>query len=104
MKNTKKINQLLLTTLAGSMIVLASTTVNAAMTKEQILASAVASCESAATNKYGENAIESTSDRVKWSKGLKGAEVKMKIKRKAKGIKKYSCVVGLDESVVFYRM
>lgn len=104
MKNTKGINQFLLSAIAGSMIILASSTANAAMTKDEILASAVASCESAAANKYGDKAVKSTSSRVKWSKGLNGAEVKMKIKRKAKGVKKYSCIVGLDESVVFYRL
>lgn len=77
---------------------------NTQSAKDVVLAEAIALCESAANNKYGDGSIKSISKKVKWSKGLKGATVKMKIKQKSKKARKYSCVVSLDKSVDFHKV
>lgn len=90
-------------------IVFFSTSITAAQantqnSKDIAMSEAAALCESAAKAKYGDNSIKSISDKVKWSKGLKGATVKMKIKQKSKKARKYSCVVNLDKTVGFHRV
>lgn len=77
---------------------------NSQDSKSVVLNEATALCESAANARYGDNSIKSISDKVKWSKGLKGATVKMKIKQKSKKARKYSCVVSLDKTVEFHRV
>ena len=60
-------------------------------------------CQSAAEQRYGEGAIKKVSKKAKWSKGLNGAMVKMKIKPQKKKASKFQCVVSIDKSVKFYR-
>lgn len=71
--------------------------------KAQIILTAKTTCESAAQNRYGTDSIKSISDRVKWSNGLKGALVKMKIKPRAKKPRKYHCVVDTNATVTFFK-
>lgn len=71
--------------------------------KTEIIKTAISTCESAAQNRYGANSIKSISDRVKWSSGLNGALVKMKIKPQAKRSQKYHCVVDINETATFFK-
>lgn len=71
--------------------------------KLQLSEQAITLCQSAAEKRYGENAVKSVAKKAKWSKGLRGAAVKMKIKPKAKKANKYNCVVGVDQQIKFYK-
>lgn len=71
--------------------------------KAQLENMAVDICQNTAQQRYGENSIKSVSKKAKWSKGLKGAAVKMKIKPESKRSSKYQCVVSLDKTVTFYK-
>ena len=71
--------------------------------KQQVSAQAIEICQTTAEQRYGEKSVRKIADKAKWSKGLNGAEVKMKIKPKSKKSSKYSCVVSIDKSVKFYR-
>lgn len=71
--------------------------------KAQVQAEAAALCQSNAQSRYGDTSIKSMSEKVKWSNGLKGAVVKMKIKPEKKRASKYSCVVSADRTVTFYK-
>lgn len=96
-------NTLQATSIALLLIVSGAAQANTNSSKSAVLDEAVALCESAAINRYGDNAVKSISDKVKWSKSLSGATVKMKIKKKAKRAQKYSCVVSLDKTVLFHK-
>ena len=69
--------------------------------KSQIISVAKTTCETAAQSKYGADSVKYVSDRIKWSKGHKGALVKMKIKPKAKKSQKYLCIVDSESNVMF---
>lgn len=71
--------------------------------KTEIIETAKSTCEVAAQDRYGANSIKSISDRIKWSNGLDGALVKMKIKPQAKKPQKYHCVVGTNSKATFYK-
>ena len=86
-------------TIASTNIAWAQTESDKTALKEQ----ALELCQSAAEKRYGDNAIKSLGKKAKWSKGLNGAMVKMKIKPKSKKASKFQCVVSLDKSVKFYR-
>ena len=60
-------------------------------------------CQSAAESRYGDGSIKKVGKKAKWSKGLNGAMVKMKIKPKSKKASKFQCVVSVDKTVKFYR-
>jgi hypothetical protein len=71
--------------------------------KATISSQAIEICESEAKSRYGEDSIKKIGSRAKWSNGLNGSAVKMKIKARSNKPSKYSCVVGLDKSVIFYK-
>ncbi|MGJ8681594.1 hypothetical protein [Paraglaciecola sp.] len=76
---------------------------NIELSKEQVKQQVVSSCELEAKTRYGQDSIKSIGKKSKWMKGLKGASVKMKVKPQAKRLTKYSCVLGLDNSITFYK-
>lgn len=71
--------------------------------KASITSQAIEICQNEAQNRYGEDSIKKIGSTAKWSNGLKGSAVKMKIKARSNKPRKYSCVVGLDKSVTFYK-
>lgn len=71
--------------------------------KASITSQAIEICQKEAQNRYGENSVKKIASKAKWSSGLKGSAVLMKIKPKSKRPSKYSCVVGIDKSVTFFK-
>lgn len=71
--------------------------------KEQVIENAPSVCEQSAINRYGADSVKAVGKRVKWSKGLGGATVTMKIKPKAKKSRKYTCVVSLENTAKFFK-
>lgn len=74
-----------------------------AVDRHQLAEQAIQTCQDAAQLRYGKDAIKSIANKAKWSSSLQGSTVNMKIKPQAKGASKYSCVVGMDSSVYFYK-
>ena len=72
--------------------------------KNQLVSNAKKMCEIAAQKKYGVESVKSVNDRVRWSKGHKGALVKMKIKPATKRLQKYHCIVDSSSTAIFYRV
>ena len=83
MNTNTKLNKISPSIAMAAALLVASTQVTAEVSKESVLATAMDTCKTAAINKYGEKAIKSVESRVKWNKGLNGAEVKMKIRKKS---------------------
>ena len=98
------LNKFASTIVLATALLVTSVGVSAESTKETILTSAAETCETAAINKYGDKSVKSIEPRIRWNKGLNGAEVKMKIRKKARSPKKFSCIVGLDGSFAFYSL
>lgn len=73
------------------------------LSREEVIASAMELCQQAAQKRYGDGSVKSVGRKAKWSKGLNGAAVMMKIKPNAKKARKYNCVVGTDSSTKFYK-
>jgi hypothetical protein len=83
-----------------------------ALTKVEIKEQAVDICSKKAIERYGDHSIEAmqkkakferSTSRINWSNGLKGAMVKMVVKKKAKGLVKLSCLVKSDGTATFYK-
>lgn len=83
-----------------------------ALTKMEIKEQALEICSKKAIVRYGEHSIEAmqkkakferSASRINWSNGLKGATVKMVVKKKAKGLVKLSCLVKADGTATFYK-
>jgi hypothetical protein len=71
--------------------------------KASVTSQAIEICQNEAQNRYGQDSIKKIATKAKWSNGLKGSAVKMKIKARSNKATKYSCVVGLDKTVTFYK-
>lgn len=104
MNTNTKLNKISTSIALAAALLVASTQVTAEVSKESVLATAMDTCKTAAINRYGEKAVKSVESRVKWNKGLNGAEVKMKIRKKARSPKPFSCIVELDGSLAFYTL
>jgi hypothetical protein len=83
-----------------------------ALTKMEIKEQAVEICSKKAIERYGDRSIDAMQkkakfkrsvSRINWSNGLKGAMVKMAVKKKAKGLVKLSCLVKADGTATFFK-
>lgn len=104
MDTVTKIKKLTITLATISILSMTTAAAHANAVKQSILETAIEVCELAAQNKYGEKSVKSISPKVRWSKGLNGADVRMKIKKKARSPKQFSCIVDLDGSTTFYSL
>lgn len=101
MKTNRHFRKVLVSAALGLVI---STQVQAqTLSKEEVMANAMDLCQQAAQKRYGDDSVKALGRKAKWSKGLNGASVKMKIKPKSKKARKYNCVVGTDSSTKFYK-
>lgn len=73
------------------------------ISKDEAKEQATSVCQIKAQELYGENAVKSTSSKVKWNSHLNGASVRMSIKPSSKRKSKYVCTFGLDKSVTFVK-
>lgn len=96
-----KYNRSLITAFGASLLI--SFAAQAELTKTQAKEQAIETCQNEAKSRYGESSIKSVGKKAKWVKDLKGASINLKIKPKSKRASKYSCVLGLDNSVTFYK-
>lgn len=71
------------------------------LTKTEVKEQAVDICRSETERRFGDSSVKYIAGKSKWSKDLDGAMVKMKIKRASKKMKKYNCLVKLDQSVSY---
>lgn len=104
MRISSNFSKIILVTLVNIALGFSSASAQPNPEKDQIILAAKTTCETAAQAKYGANSVKSISDRVKWSKGHKGALVKMRIKPKAKKSQKYHCVVDRNTIPIFFKV
>lgn len=96
-----KINKTLVVVFGASLLM--SFVAQAELTKTQVKEQAIEICQNEAKSRYGESSVKFVGKKAKWVKDLKGASIKLKIKPQAKRTSNYSCVLGLDNSVTFYK-
>jgi hypothetical protein len=82
------------------------------LTKVEIKTQAAQMCRDKAIERYGDESIDAMDkkaklsrkvSRVNWSNSLRGALVKMVVKKKGKGNVKLSCLVKTDGTTTFYK-
>lgn len=79
---------------------IAASPASAKMSKDDIKSQAVELCQSQAVSLYGEESLKKIAKKARWNGKLKGAVVKVKLKKKSRA-KNYNCLVDAEQNVKF---